>query len=100
MTNTTFLMLLSAFSVLSGLITEGIKKICSDKTNLPYNLTTLIAALVVGSVGTAVYYLLNDICFTTDNIIYMVLMGLAGGLISMLGFDKVKQMIDQFMKGR
>lgn len=93
-------MLLSAFSVLSGLITEGIKKISSDRANLPYNLTTLIVSLIVGSVGTAVYYLLNDIRFTTDNTIYMILMGLAGGLISMVGFDKVKQMADQFTKGR
>lgn len=95
MTNTTFLMLLSAFSVLSGLVTEGIKKLSSDRKNLPYNLTTLICSLIVGSAGTAVYYLLNEIAFTTDNVIYMVLMGLAGALISMVGFDKVKQTIAQ-----
>lgn len=95
MTNTTFLMLLSAFSVLSGLVTEGIKKLCSDRANLPYNLMTLAASLIIGTAGCAVYYLLNHIPFTSDNVVYMILMGLAGGLISMVGFDKVKQMIAQ-----
>ena len=42
MTTTTFLILLSAFSVISGLVVEGIKKIISDKANLSYNLVALI----------------------------------------------------------
>ena len=95
MTTTTFLMLLSAFSVLSGLITEGIKKIIKDKANLSYNLIALCVALVVGSVGCGVYYQLNGLLLTTNNIIYMVLMGLASGLCSMVGFDKFKQTLIQ-----
>lgn len=95
MNSVSFLILLSAFSVLSGLVTEGIKKIASDKANLSYNIVALIVALIVGGVGTAVYYQLNAIAFTTNNIIYIVLMGLASGLVSMVGFDKVKQAIEQ-----
>lgn len=95
MTTTMFLMLLSAFSVVSGLVTEGIKKIMSDKTNLSYNILALIVALVIGSAGTAVYYQLNEIVFSLNNIIYMVLMGLASGLVSMLGYDKIKQAVLQ-----
>ena len=95
MTTTTFLMLLSAFSVISGLVTEGIKKIASDKANLSYNIVALVVALIVGSVGTAIYYQLNGILFNINNIIYMVLMGFASGLVAMLGFDKVKQAIEQ-----
>lgn len=90
-----FLMLLSLFSVITGLVTEGIKKIAKDKANLSYNIIALIIALVVGIVGCGVYYQLNDILFTTNNIIYMVLMGLSSGLVSMVGFDKVKQTIEQ-----
>jgi Na+-driven multidrug efflux pump len=88
-------MLLSSFSVISGLFTEGIKKIVSDKANLSYNLIALCVALVVGSVGTAIYYQLNSIPFDVNNIIYMVLLGLASGLCSMLGYDKIKQAIFQ-----
>ena len=90
-----FLMLLSLFSVITGLVTEGIKKIAKDKANLSYNIIALITALIVGVVGCGVYYQLNNILFTTNNIIYMVLMGLSSGLVSMVGFDKVKQTIEQ-----
>ena len=95
MTTTTFLMLLSSFSVLSGLVTEGIKKLISDKANTSYNVIALVVALVIGGVGSAVYYQLNAIPFNLDNIIYLVLMGLASGLCSMVGFDKIKQAVEQ-----
>ena len=95
MTTTTFLMLLSAFSVLSGLVTEGIKKLISDKANMSYNIIALVVSLVIGGVGCAIYYQLNAIPFNLDNIIYLVLMGLASGLCSMVGFDKIKQAVEQ-----
>lgn len=97
MTVSLFLMLLSAFSVLSGLITESIKKVLKDKANLSYNILALIVALVVGCVGCTVFYQLDGISFTVNNIIYMILMGLASGLTSMVGFDKVKQTIEQLV---
>lgn len=95
MNMTTFLILLSAFSVISSLVTEGIKTMAADRANLSYNLITLVTALIVGGVGTAVYYQLNAIPFTTNNIIYMLLMGFTSGLTAMVGFDKVKQAIEQ-----
>lgn len=95
MTTTMFLMLLSAFSVLSGLVTEGIKKLINDKVNLSWNLTALIVALIIGGCGCVVYYQLSAIAFTVNNIIYAVLMGLASGLVSMIGYDKVKQAVLQ-----
>lgn len=95
MTTSTFLMLLSAFSIISGLVTEAIKKLISDKANLSYNLIALVVALIVGSVGCGIYYQLNGILFTVNNIIYMILMGLASGLSATLGYDKIKQMVLQ-----
>ena len=95
MTTTTFLMLLSAFSVLSGLVTEGIKKLISDKANMSYNVIALVVALVIGGAGSAVYYQLNAIPFDVNNVIYMILMGLASGLCSMVSYDKLKQCIEQ-----
>ena len=95
MTTTTFLMLLSAFSVLSGLVTEGIKKLISDKANMSYNIIALIVSLIVGGVGCAIYYQLNAIPFDINNVIYMILMGLASGLCSMVSYDKLKQCIEQ-----
>ena len=95
MTATIFLMLLSLFSVITGLITEGVKKMIKDKANFSCNIIALIISLIVGTVGCAVYYQLSGVLFTTNNIIYMALMGLASGLVSMVGFDKVKQTIIQ-----
>lgn len=97
MTTTMFLILLSAFSILSSLVTEGIKNITTDKVNLSYNIIALATALIVGGGGTAVYYQLNALPFTTNNVIYMVLMGLASGLVSMTSYDKVKQAIEQIV---
>ena len=97
MTTTTFLMLLSAFSVLSGLVTEVIKKLISDKANMSYNVIALVVALVIGGAGSAVYYQLNAIPFDVNNVIYMILMGLASGLCSMVGFDKIKQAVEQIV---
>ena len=62
---------------------------------MSYNIVALITALIVGGGGTAVYYQLNAVPFTVNNVIYAVLMGLASGLVSMVGFDKVKQAIVQ-----
>lgn len=95
MTTTTFLMLLSAFSVISSLVTEGIKKLAQDKANLSYNIVNLIVSLIIGVCGCGVFYQLNDISFTINNVICMVLIGFASGLVSMTGFDKVKQAIEQ-----
>lgn len=95
MTTTMFLILLSAFSAVSSLVTEGIKNITTDKVNLSYNIVALVTALIIGGGGTAVYYQLNNVLFTVNNVIYAVLMGLASGLVSMVGFDKVKQAILQ-----
>ena len=91
MTITLFLLLLTGFATLSGLCTEGIKSMTTDKVNIASN----VLALIVGGVGTVVYYQLNAIPFTTNNIIYIVLMGLASGLVSMVGYDKVMQAIKQ-----
>lgn len=95
---TAFLILLSAFSSVSSLVTEGIKNIADNKSDLPCNIVALITALIIGGAGTAVYYQLNAVPFTINNIIHMVLMGLASGLVSMIGFDKVKQAVEQIIR--
>lgn len=97
---TAFLILLSAFSSVSSLVTEGIKSFAVGKSELSYNIVALVAALLIGGGGTAVYYQLNAVPFTVNNIIHMALMGLASGLVSMIGFDKVKQAIEQVIRIR
>lgn len=95
MTVTTFLMLLAAFSTITALVTEAIKKLVTDKRNLSCNLVALITALIVGSAGTATYYVLTGVPFTVNNIIYIILLGLASGLAATVGYDKVMQTVKQ-----
>lgn len=95
MTTGTFLLLLSSFSTLSSLVTEGIKKRFGVDRKFSYNLLALLVALVIGCVGTGIYYQFHAIEFTTNNILCLALMGFASGLTSMIGYDKVSQLISQ-----
>ena len=91
MNTSTFLFLLAAFSTITGLVVECIKKIVTEKANISWNITALIVALIVGGCGCAIYYQLNGIAFTTNNIIYAVLMGFASALSATIGYDKIRQ---------
>ncbi len=96
MTVQMFLALLAGFSVLTSLIVEAIKKVAVHCT--AYDIVALITAIIVGGGGTCIYYKLTEIPFTTNNIIYAVLMGLASALVAMVGYDKVVQAIEQLKK--
>lgn len=98
MTVELFLMLLSAFSIITGLIVEAIKKLLQEKEKHPYNVIAFVVALIVGGIGTLIYYQLSSIPFTTNNIIYAFLMGIASAIGAMVGFDKIKQAIGQIIK--
>ena len=92
-----FLTLLLSFSTISSLVTEGIKNLIGDK-KISYNILALVVAIVIGGFGMGFYYQLSGISFTTNNIIYLILMGVASGLTSMVGYDKVKEAIGQLHK--
>lgn len=96
MSVTVFLSLLSLFSAVTGIATEGVKRVLDD-CGIKYisNIVALIVALVVGCCGTAVYYLQSCIDFTVINVVYMVLLSLASGLSAMVGYDKVMQVIER-----
>jgi len=91
---------IALFTVLAGavasLITEAIKKWYAN-ANKPYsaNMIALIVSIVSGGLGTSVYYILNDIPWTVNNIICIFLMIVAIWITSMIGFDKMKQLLEQ-----
>ena len=93
MTVEIFLSLLLAFSTLASLVTEVIKKLC----NANGNLTAFVVSIIVGLLGTLLYYQFNAIALSVDNIIYAVLMGLASSLVSQLGYDKIKEAIQKLI---
>lgn len=92
MTITMFFTIFGVCAIATGLITEAVKKLVSDKSP---NLIALIVALITGTGGTAVYYVFNQIPFSFQNILAMILMGLAVAVGAMVGYDKVAQCIKQ-----
>lgn len=100
MTIEMFLILLTAFSVLTSLCTEAVKKFLdSFKVEYPTNIIVLFIAIFVGGVGTMIFYVLNGIELNIVNGICVFLMMGANWLGSMLGYDKVKQAITQWKGG-
>ncbi len=99
MTITLFITILTGCSVVTALITEAIKKAYANAgKNYSSNIIALIDAIVVGCGGTSVCYMLMGIEWTVNNVICMLLMGIVVWAGATLGFDKVKQTIEQIMK--
>ena len=100
MTIELFLSLLTILSIVTGFFTEGIKKFLdSFKIEYATNLVVLLVSVIVSGIGTTIFYLWNDIEWTTLNIICIFLMMCANWLGAMLGYDKVMQTIAQ-IKGK
>ncbi len=95
MTVTVFIKLLSLFAILSSLTVETIKKITLD-SNKKYNLMVMIVSLIIGIIGTLIYFQFSGLGFSINNIITCIIMGFLSGIASMVGYDKVKQAILQF----
>jgi hypothetical protein len=96
---TLFIALLTMFSTITGVVTEGCKKLLNEAAvSYSSNILAFIVACIVGVSGTAVYYILNSIEFNIVNIICMFLMGLATSVGAMVGYDKVVQTITHLKK--
>lgn len=96
---TTLLFLLAAFATLTSLATEAIKDFLDFlKIRYATNIVVLIIALLIGSIGTSGYYITAGIEFTSINIMYIFVLGIANWIGAMVGYDKVKQAIDQLGK--
>ena len=97
MTVTLFVSILAGGAAVSGLVTQAVKKWYENrKKEYSSNMIALINAVVVGGGGTAVSYMLLGIDWTVNNIICLVIMGGAVWLGSMIGYDKILQLIKQF----
>lgn len=96
MTVTLFISLFTIGSMACGLITEAVKKVYENaEKEYSANIIALVDALVVGGLGTSVAYMLMGIPWTVNNIICIVLMVVCVWLGAMLGFDKIKQTLEQ-----
>lgn len=96
----TMTLFIALFTILAGavssLITEAVKKWYTNAEK-PYspNMIALVVSTISGGLGTSVYYILKGIPWTVNNIICIILMIVAIWVASMVGYDKVKQLLDQ-----
>ena len=84
-------------SILTTLTVEAIKKLLGEK---PYN-ANLLAAIVatVLSIFTAIFYVMyNGVSVSIQVILATIAFAFFSWLTSMVGFDKIKQLIQQFAK--
>lgn len=96
MTITLFITMLTIGAGVTSLLTEAIKKAYQNSgKEYSANLVALINAIVVGCGGTAVLYMLQAIPWTVNNVICLILMGAAVWVASMIGYDKIIQLLKQ-----
>ena len=84
-------------STMTGLATEGIKKILAEYSKNYYANTLAGIVSVILSVAIGVgYMMISGISFTSQSIIYLVALVFISWLCAMVGYDKVVQTISQF----
>lgn len=93
----TFLFCLLVISTLTGLATEGLKKVLQEH-NKSYHANTLagVVSTVLSIFVGAGYVIITDQTFTTQNIMCLIALIFMSWLCAMLGYDKVIQSISQF----
>lgn len=91
-----FLVLFIIMSAISSLLTEAVKMLFKEwSVKCSLNLLALIDAVVVGGIGTIFAYIWLDIPFNSTNNIAILAMMVAIWIGSMIGYDKVIQLISQ-----
>ena len=92
MTIQLFMFLFTIGSLVSSLMTEAIKKSFEQVST---NVIALADSILIGLVGTVFAYILIGIPFTLANIVCIILMTVCIWIGSMIGYDKVKQTLEQ-----
>lgn len=96
MTVTLFISIFTAGAAVSALLTEAVKRAYMNAgKDYSANVIALINAVVVGGLGTACAYMLLGIPWTVNNIICLMLMIVVVWIGSMIGYDKIVQLLRQ-----
>ena len=96
MSITLFITMFTVGAAAAALLTEAVKKFYANagKECSP-NVVALVDAVVIGAGGTAVVYMLMNIPWTVNNIICLILMTVFVWIGSMIGYDKIIQLLKQ-----
>ena len=92
---------LLAVSLLTNLTVEGIKKLL-DGTNAKYSSNVLAAILstILSGAVCAIYLIMNDIGFSVQIGVEIVVLMYLGFLVSTVGYDKVMQTLKQLQANK
>lgn len=88
---------LAAISVLTSLTVEALKKLLGDKIK-SYNLLAAIVAVVLTIAISVGYLIYTGTTFTAQIAVIIVAMVFLSFLSSTVGFDKIKQLIEQLSR--
>lgn len=99
MTSEVFLMGLFIISVLTSLVTEGIKKWLTERGKTYHaNALAGYVAVILSVLIAAGYIILTEATLNAQMAVYLIALMLLSWLSAMLGYDKVIQAISQFRK--
>lgn len=88
--------LVTAMSIATSLLTQLVKNILDTfKKQYASNVVVMAVSVIVGGVGTALYYVNYQIPFNALTSVYLAIMCLLNCAGAMVGYDKVKQGIIQ-----
>lgn len=90
------LTLITVFSIITSLVTQFVKMVL-DTLRVEYasNIVVMIVSAVVGAGGTVLYYVNYQIPMNALTSVYLAIMCIMNCMGAMLGYDKVKQMLEQ-----
>lgn len=88
--------LVTAFSIVTSLLAQA-AKVFLDAIKVKYasNIVVMVVAVLVGTVGTSLYYVNHQIPFNALTSVYLAIMCILNCAGAMVGYDKVRQLITQ-----
>ncbi len=97
MNNGLLITALAAISVLTSLTVEALKKLLGDKIK-SYNLAAAIVAVILTIVTSVGYLIYTGTAFTAQIAVIIVALVFLSFLSATVGFDKIKQLIEQLTR--
>ena len=90
------LALVTAFSIITSVVTQFAKMVLDTmKVRYASNIVVLVVAAIIGAGGTLLYYENYQIPLNALTSVYLAIMCIVNCMGAMLGYDKIKQMIEQ-----
>ena len=99
MNNGFLLSVLALISALTTLTVEGIKKLLDEKQiHYSSNILAVVVAFILTLIGSILYIVYFSVPVTAQVIVVIICLVFLSFLTSTVGYDKIKQLIEQLTK--